>query len=97
MVRDGDWTQVSVIDNGVGIKEEDQERIFEPFYRVDRPATREGGTGLGLSLTRQIVEKHGGRVWVESQYGKGSKFAFTLPLSSLEGTRNEGKDTDSRR
>jgi len=83
-VRDGDWTQVSVIDNGVGIKEEDQERIFEPFYRVDSPAAREGGTGLGLSLTRQIVEKHGGRLWVESQYGKGSKFAFILPLSSGE-------------
>ena len=95
-VRDGAWSQVSVIDNGIGIKEEEQERIFEPFYRVDSPATREGGTGLGLTLTRQIIEKHGGRLWVESQYGKGSKFTFTLPLSSSEETRDEGKDTDSR-
>jgi len=80
-VREGDWCQVSVIDNGIGIKKEDQERIFEPFCRLDNPLTRERrGTGLGLALVKQIVERYGGRIWVESEYGKGSRFSFTLPL-----------------
>ena len=81
-VRDGDWCQVSVVDNGVGIKEEDWERIFDPFYQVDSSMPkREEGTGLGLALVKQIVEQHGGRVWVASEYGKGSRFTFTLPLA----------------
>ncbi|MBA7617927.1 Non-motile and phage-resistance protein [subsurface metagenome] len=81
--RDGDWCQVSVIDSGIGIKKEEQERIFDPFYQLDNPLTRgKSGTGLGLTLVRQIVEKHGGRVWVESEYGKGSRFTFTLPLAT---------------
>ncbi len=82
-VRDGDWYQVSVIDNGIGIKKEDQERIFEPFCQLDNPLTEErSGTGLGLTIARQIVEKHGGRIWIESEYGKGSRFTFTLPLAT---------------
>ena len=81
-VREGNRCQVSVIDNGVGIKKEDQERVFEPFYQLDNPLTKErGGTGLGLALVKQIVEKHGRQVWVESEYGKGSRFTFTLPLA----------------
>ena len=81
-VREGDWCQVSVIDNGIGIEKEDQERIFEAFDRVDNPVTREkNGTGLGLTIAKQIIEMHGGRIWVESEYGKGSKFIFTLPLA----------------
>jgi len=80
-VREGDWCRVSVIDNGIGIKKEDQERIFEQFCRIDSPLDREeGGTGLGLTIVRQIVEEHGGRIWVESEYGRGSRFTFTLPL-----------------
>jgi len=76
---------VSVIDSGIGIKQEDQERIFEPFYQLDNSLTRgKGGTGLGLALVRQIVGKHGGRVWVESEYGQGSRFTFTLPLAEAE-------------
>ncbi len=79
-VRDGDWCLVSVIDSGIGIREEDQERIFEPFSRLDDPQFRSrGGTGLGLTLARQIVELYGGRIWVESEYGQGSRFTFTLP------------------
>ena len=82
-VRDGDWCQVSVIDNGIGIKKEDQERMFEPFYQPDNPITKEkGGTGLGLTVTKQIIERHGGRIWVESEYSKGSRFTFTLPLAT---------------
>lgn len=81
-VREDNWCRVSVIDNGIGIKKEDQEQIFEPFYQLDNPLTKEkSGTGLGLTLVKQIVEKHGGRIWVESEYGKGSRFTFTLPLT----------------
>jgi len=84
-VREGDWCQVSVIDNGIGIKEEDMERIFEPFCRLDDALVKDkGGTGLGLTLVKQIVERHGGRIWVESEYGKGSRFTFTLPLATTD-------------
>jgi len=84
-VREDDWCRVSVIDSGIGIKQEDQEQIFEPFYQLDNSLTRgKGGTGLGLALVRQIIEKHGGRVWVESEYGQGSRFTFTLPLAETE-------------
>ena len=77
---DNGWCRVSVIDNGSGIKAEDKERIFEPFCQLDyTPFRGKGGTGLGLAVVRQIIEKHGGRIWVESDYGRGSQFTFTLP------------------
>ena len=82
-VRDGAWCQVSVTDNGIGIKEENLEKIFESFCQIESPLTEnKGGTGLGLTIARQIVEKHGGRIWVESGYRKGSRFIFTLPLAN---------------
>ncbi|MDI6740669.1 MAG: ATP-binding protein, partial [Candidatus Edwardsbacteria bacterium] len=72
--------EISVADNGEGIPTEDQEKVFEKFYQVkQRKLGRKTGTGLGLPLCRQLVEAHGGKIWVESQYGKGSKFIFTLP------------------
>ena len=81
-VRTGDWCQVSVIDNGIGIKKEEQKRIFEAFSQAGDSLSREkGGTGLGLTVAKQIVEKHGGQIWVESEYGEGSRFIFTLPLA----------------
>ena len=74
------FAQVSVSDTGAGIPSEDKERIFDEFYRTDSAhKTKETGTGLGLSICRGIVQAHGGRIWVESQVGKGSKFVFTLP------------------
>ncbi len=80
--REGDRCQVSVIDNGIGIKKEDQERIFQVFTQAETLSNgKKEGTGLGLSLTRKFVEVMGGRIWVESEYGKGSKFTFTLPLA----------------
>lgn len=73
---------VRVIDSGVGIPPEEQKKLFSKFYQVDSSATRQaGGAGLGLYIARLIVEAHGGRIWVESQVGKGSAFSFSLPLS----------------
>ena len=81
-VRENNWCRVSVIDNGIGIRKEGHERIFEEFYQSDNPLTKEkSGTGLGLTIAKRIVEKHGGRIWVESEYGRGSRFTFTLPLA----------------
>jgi len=90
--RKNDWCQVSVVDNGIGIKKEDQKKIFEPFYQLDNPLIKgKTGTGLGLALARQIIEKHGGKIWVESEYGKGSRFSFTLPLAKNKPHPREGQ------
>ena len=82
VVRENKWCRVSVIDNGIGIKKEDQDKLFMPFVQLEKPLDRtRGGTGLGLAIARQIVEMHGGKIWVESEYGKGSCFSFTLHLA----------------
>ena len=81
--REDSWCRISVIDNGIGIEKGNQEKIFEPFSQIESSLGREvGSTGLGLAIARQIVEKHGGRIWVESEYGEGSRFSFTLPLAT---------------
>lgn len=78
--KGGKEVQVSIHDNGIGIPLEDLPRIFERFYRVDKGRSKElGGTGLGLSIVKHLVQAHGGRVWAESQLGRGSTFHFTLP------------------
>ena len=72
---------VTVHDSGPGIEPSDQEKIFGEFQQADNAATkRKGGTGLGLSIAKRIIEMHGGRIWVESEIGKGSTFAFTIPV-----------------
>lgn len=71
-----------VEDRGVGIPREDQQRIFERFYRVDKARSRKaGGTGLGLSIVKHLVQANGGEVWVDSEPGRGSTFFFTLPMA----------------
>ncbi len=71
--------RVCVADRGIGIFEEHLPRVFERFYMVDTALTRKGGLGLGLAIVKGYVELHGGRMWVTSELGKGSKFWFTLP------------------
>ncbi|MBC7249979.1 MAG: GAF domain-containing protein, partial [Anaerolineae bacterium] len=79
------FVQVDVSDTGIGIAPEDQEKIFERFYRGDHPLVREtDGTGLGLPIVKSLVELHGGRIWVTSEVGKGSTFSFTLPVAEEE-------------
>jgi len=78
--RDADNFVVAVHDTGIGIAPEDQAVVFEEFRQVGRSYTnKQEGTGLGLALTRKFVELHGGRIWLESEPGKGSTFTFTIP------------------
>jgi signal transduction histidine kinase len=74
---------VAVCDSGPGISPADQARIFDEFQQADSSTTRaKGGTGLGLAIAKRIIEMHGGRIWVESDLGKGSRFFFTLPVKA---------------
>ena len=74
--------EISVSDTGIGIAPEDQPKIFEEFRQVGSDYTHKvEGTGLGLTLAKKFVELHGGKIWVESEVGKGSKFTFTLPTN----------------
>lgn len=71
---------IEVQDSGIGISKENQAHLFQPYYRVESDRQRYPGLGLGLALAKQIVELHGGKIWVESELGKGSTFAVSLPL-----------------
>ncbi len=76
---EGDWMQMWIQDNGPGIPFADRERIFDKFARL-KAKDAPGGLGVGLAFCRLAVEGHGGRIWVESSPGQGSRFAFTLPV-----------------
>ncbi len=77
---DGEWVELTVTDQGIGIPERDLERVFERFYRVDRARGRDtGGTGLGLAIVRHVANNHGGDVRVESHEGTGSSFTLRIP------------------
>ncbi len=76
-----DFIEISVIDTGIGISPDDQKRLFQPFQQLETTlAKKYPGTGLGLNLSKKLVELHGGRIWVKSEVGKGSKFIFTIPI-----------------
>jgi signal transduction histidine kinase len=79
--RDGPLLRYAVADTGIGIPPDQIDAVFAEFRQVDATITRQfGGTGLGLSITKKFVEMHGGRLWVESELGKGSTFYFTIPM-----------------
>jgi two-component system sensor histidine kinase BaeS len=79
----GNCVEVTVADTGEGIPAEELPNIFERFYRVDRSRSRRtGGSGLGLTIAKRLVEAHGGQISVQSEPGKGSRFTFTVPKSS---------------
>jgi signal transduction histidine kinase len=78
-----EWAQVSVNDSGPGISAEECQKIFQKFYQVSEGGgPKPKGTGLGLAISKALVELHGGKIWVESEEGRGSTFSFTLPLSA---------------
>ncbi len=83
VVAEGGFAEVSVTDTGIGIPPEEQESIFDSFHQVGAATVgiREG-TGLGLPITKRLVEEHGGRIWLASEPGKGSRFSFTIPLKA---------------
>jgi len=78
-----DFIEISVKDSGIGIKPEDLSKLFQTFSQIESSYTKTvEGTGLGLALTKKLVELHGGKIWVESEFGKGSKFIFVIPVKS---------------
>ena len=82
LAKNGDIAEIKVVDNGVGISKEDQDRIFERFYRTDPARSREtGGTGLGLSIVKHVFTTHGGKILLSSRLGIGSTFTLQLPLA----------------
>jgi len=84
---------VEVEDTGPGVSEEEQQRLFQPYYRHMNDREHLSGLGLGLALCKNLVELHGGKIWVESQVGKGSTFGFSIPLATAsqqeEGIKKE--------
>lgn len=83
--KKGEMVEITVEDTGIGIKAEDQSKLFKPFSQVDSFSSKKfQGTGLGLSLVKQIVHLHGGYVWFRSKQGEGSTFAFTIPINKKE-------------
>ena len=81
------YIKIAVMDNGIGIPQDEQENVFRRFYQVEKHLTRRhGGLGLGLAIAKDMVEKHGGKIWVESVEGKGSRFSFLLPLNAAQAT-----------
>ncbi|HJX11989.1 MAG TPA: HAMP domain-containing sensor histidine kinase [Dehalococcoidales bacterium] len=82
--REEDGLVVAVKDDGIGIPREEQSRLFKPYSRLSADRQRHPGLGLGLALAKQIVELHGGKIWVDSEPGKGSTFSFFLPRNSLK-------------
>ncbi|HXH03922.1 MAG TPA: sensor histidine kinase [Candidatus Competibacteraceae bacterium] len=94
LAADGDWLRVDVQDNGPGIDPADHEIIFEKFRQVGDTLTgKPQGTGLGLPISRQIIAHFGGRLWVESEPGKGATFSFVLPLGASAGAAEQHERT----
>jgi len=80
---------VQVQDTGPGIPKKEQLQLFYPYYRVPADRRRRSGLGLGLTITKQLVELHGGTIWVDSEPEKGSTFSFSLPINEKDSNKNK--------
>jgi two-component system phosphate regulon sensor histidine kinase PhoR len=90
------FVQVDISDTGIGLDPDQRDKIFEKFYQVDHSTTREyDGTGLGLPIAKEIVELHGGKIWVRNRKGKGSTFSFTLPMAGEFELEKSAKRTET--
>ncbi len=87
--------QVSISDTGVGIAKEDFAKVFQKFTQTESGLRQGGGTGLGMPITKSLVEAHGGRIWLESEVGVGSTFHFTLPITNASVTPTLEKEGQS--
>ena len=97
VLADGNWIELMVADNGIGIPAGDHDRIFERFYRVDKARSRDtGGTGLGLSIVRHVATNHGGEVLVSSQEGEGSTFVLRIPAAAAATSRDQEVPVDNK-
>jgi CheY-like chemotaxis protein/nitrogen-specific signal transduction histidine kinase len=96
VTTDGSALTVTVSDTGIGIASEDRERIFESFQQGGRATAQQEGTGLGLTLSKRIVELFGGRMWVDSEVGVGSTFGFTMPIGVPAGAGTASVPDDGR-
>jgi PAS domain S-box-containing protein len=84
-VNDREFIEISVADTGIGIRQEDIPMLFQTFTQLESPYTKKyAGTGLGLALTKKLVDLHGGRIWAEGEYGKGSRFTFVIPIKTTD-------------
>lgn len=80
-----DFIEITVEDTGIGISPDDQKRLFQPFHQLEIALSKKyPGTGLGLAICKRIVELHGGKIWVESEVGKGSRFSFVIPFKEKQ-------------
>jgi two-component system CheB/CheR fusion protein len=93
-MRFGDQVRISVQDWGMGISPKNLDKIFNRFYRVSESSARTEGMGLGLYISREIVEGHQGRIWAESEEGHGSTFYIDFPISTIKNSRTDEQGTD---
>jgi signal transduction histidine kinase len=89
--------KVSVSDTGPGIAPEFHLEVFDDFFRIPQSRKQNEGMGLGLGIARRLVHGFGGKIWVESEIGAGSKFSFLIPLKPGPGTASRGKENERRR
>ncbi|MBI5848900.1 MAG: PAS domain S-box protein [Nitrospirae bacterium] len=94
-LSDFDYIEITVEDTGIGIKSEDITKLFTEFTQLESVYTKEyAGTGLGLALTKKLVELHGGSIWIESEFGKGSRFVFVIPIMHMANDKGEQDEKD---